>query len=317
MFEPYHPARLRRDQPEAARLGLLFVLLAGVGLWTTALAVGVREAALFERLPAPLLTGSFVAAGLGYGLPAVAYVAVAGVDVPYGLPSRGRPGSVALAVAAPVALVALVSGAANAAGVTLSELVQIRYAPSVGPAFLLRSTVGPALLEALGFGLLLFGAVQATLREAVEPDHAIVLTVLVALVFETLPFTTPGLPSAGAVVLFVLAAVLAVAMGLSTGVLYRAVVRDGAREAVASLREGPYLPLVGLGAVGFVLLVAGVAEYPEVVTTPMWMLVVGSGAVACERSRSLWPAVATVFLYRVAVGLAVYAESVAGLAPGV
>lgn len=315
MFESYHPLRFRRERPGAARLGILFLVVAGVGIWSSLVSFVFSRTLPFEEFPYPLFAGVTVYYLVGYVVPVVGYSRVVDLNIPWERPDADHLRMTLATLAVPVVLVAVVSFVGNhAVGISVSELVRLYYAPTVGIEYVLWSAGITALLRGIGVGLLLFGMVQTVLREVTAAGHAAGLTAFFALSFEVLPFTlTPGQLDAPMVALFVLAVAVSVAVGTTIGLVYRTVVRQG--EPLASLREGPYVPLVVVGAVGLVLLLQGMAEFPDIVTVPMWTLVVGAGAVAVERSRSVWPGVAAVVVYELAVAVTVYVEVVMGFAP--
>lgn len=313
MFDAYRPSQLRRECPAAARLASLFVVLAAVGVSTMLVSGGYTRFVAPHISLAPILVGSAVHYLAGHGLIAAGAIRHWRLDVGVGLPDRGDVPVTLAAVLLPVALIGGIGLLGNAIGdATISTLTKSRYATTVGWAYLLRVAGAPAALNALGVGLLLFGVVQERLRETVAPDHAIVLTVFVAGVFELLPFVFSRVPDPPLVVVFALAVAISIVAGVAVGVVYHAALRTGTASPVTvldELRDSGQLPIAIAGGLATLLILSGLAEFPDIIMRPMWMLVVGTGAIAYERTRSLWPAMLTVFVYKFGLSLAVYAET--------
>lgn len=252
---------------------------------------------------------------VGYCLIGVAYIAVRDLDVAWSLPASSALPSVLVALTLPVLLVATVGTVGNTVfGMSVSELPQSLYAASVAWREFLSIVVPAALLRAFGIGVVFFGVVQPSLREVVSRTRAVVLTLFVALLFKLLPFVFAGVPGPSRLALFVVAVAVSVAVGFTAGLVSRHAARGRSPGAVvAAVRDGPYLPVAVVGVVATPLALSGLAEFPDVVVDPVWLLVVAAGAVVAERSRSVWPAVATVFVYDVSFSLAGYVEALLGI----
>ncbi len=302
-------SRLYRRNPEAIEFGFLLALLVATTLWQSAVvrAYGLLLAAVPVGPDAPLLIGAFLGYVLGAGVTAVAYAHVRGVEIPRGLPARGTFSSVVLAVLAPPVLVAAVVLAGDAAGVTARAMTQSSYGAAVGVPFFVRTAVVPAVLAGVGLALLFHGAVQGTLRELVAPDHAAALTALVAALFFL--FDAPSVRDPATLFVLLLGGATLVAVGYGLGLAYRGATRGSVRAAFEG-RGG--VAVAAVATLGVVTLLTGIDGLPDAVHLCLRVAVVGVGAHAYERTRSLWVPALALAAFELSMRLAVYVESVPG-----
>ena len=317
VLNQYHPSQFRRAFPAATRLCSVLLFLAGVGAWTAVVTTVAARFILPDDPSPPFVVGTVGYYLVGHGLAAVGYILARRIDVGVGLPGLGDAPVVVVAWSAPVALIGALWLVGTVTGVTVSELTRTQYAASVGRLFFLQTAGGPAVTKALAVGVLLFGVVQERLRAVIAPGHAVGLTVLVAGVFDLLPFVPTGTPLLPPVLLFGFGVLVSLVAGAAVGIVYQFAVRadtTSSADTLSLIRGSDYLPLIAVGGIGILLILTGLAEFPEVVMTPLWMVVVGTGAFAYERTGSLWPAVVTVFVYEFGLSLAAYVEALLGLA---
>lgn len=317
MPDALHHRRFGRLRPEALGIGTLFVFLSVVHLWTALVGFGyARLSSLAPALPeAPILVGTFVTAVLGYGLPTVVYVHLRDLDVPIGRPDGDAGRGLLVAVGVPIGLVAGVALVGHVlVGTSVAAINQTYYSPDVGLPFLVRTTVLPAAFGALGTGALLFGVVQTRLRDLTTPRVAVGLTTVVAGVFYFLPTAnlSPGRVDGVALALFGASVLVGVCVGMALGLAYRGIARDDL-DGVVSVTYAPILILGGLGALAIVQ--TTLVDLPGAVTDLALLGAVAAGAYGYDRTRSLWTPVASVFVYRAALGVAVYLEVIYGFAP--
>lgn len=190
---------------------------------------------------------------------------------------------VAVAVAAPPALVGAGGVVGHLVGTSLSEATQTFYAGDVAPGLLVQTAVLPALLGGVGYALLFNVAAQGTLRRLLAPRHAVVATVAVAASYRVIDLpSVVRRPTAGTVVAFLTLTGLAVALGFTYGLAYRVATGTPPREAV----DARYLPLVAAGLVGFVGVLQEFAGTADAIHWTTWVGVIGVAAVGYERNRS-------------------------------
>ncbi|WP_255196932.1 hypothetical protein [Halorarius litoreus] len=310
-LEPRVSTTLYHRDPEAVTLGGLFLLLFAVNLWTAGVSLLYEplSVALPRPLGDPFLLGPILVHGLGTLLATVVYLRVTGVSLSLGLPTHDRETG-AVTPFLSVGLVAIGALVAHGLlGSSVSEVVRSSYGASMSVAFLAWVTLVPAVFAALAYGLLYLGAVQRTLRELVDPGHAVGLTVFVVGIVRAMDPPSLARPSPESLGLFLLLALVAAAVGFTAGIAYRGA---GATDPKTVVR-GWYVPVLVVGVVGIV----GVAtEFTAATTLLRWGLYVGTVAVAAyahERTASLWVGVVTLFCYHVAVNVAVYLEAMGGV----
>ena len=302
-------SRLYRRNPEATELGFLLALLVATTLWQSVVirAYGLLLAVVPVGPDVAFAFGAFLAYVLGAGVAAVAYARARGVEIPFGLPVRGGLSGVALAALAPPALVAAVVLAGDVTGVTAGSMTQSSYGAVVPLPFLVQTVVAPAVLAAAGTALVFHGAVQGTLRELVAPDHAAALTTLVAALFFL--FDAPSVRDPATLFVLFLGGTTLVAVGYGVGLLYRGASRGSVRGAFAT-RGG--VALAAVATLGLLTLLSDVDGLSNAAHLCLRVAVVGVGAHAYERTRSVWVPMLAVAAFRVSLGLAVYVESVPG-----
>ena len=302
-------SRLYRRNPEAAELGFLLALLVATTLWQSVVvrAYGLLLAVVPVGPDAAFAFGAFLAYVLGAGVAAVVYARARGVDIPFGLPTRGGLSAVALAAFAPPVLVAAVVLAGDVTGVTARSMTQSSYGAAVHLGFLARIVVVPAVLTGVGLSLLLHGAVQGTLRELVAPDHAAALTALVAALFFL--FDAPSVRDPVTLFVLFLGGVTLVAVGYGVGLLYRGAVRGSVRGTFAT-RGG--VAVAAIATLGLLALLSDVDGFSNAAHLCLRVATVGVAAHAYERTRSVWVPMLAVVAFRVSLGVAVYVESVPG-----
>ena len=299
--------RLYRRNPESTEFALLLLLLVATTLWQSLVVRGYGL--LLDAVPAwpdaPLVFGGFLAYVVGAGAVAVVYARVRGVEIPFGLPARGSLPAVALATLAPPALVAAVVLAGDATGVTARAMTQSSYGAVIPLGFLVQTAVVPAVLAGVGTALLFHGAVQGTLRERVDPDHAAALTTLAAALFFLFGPVSVRDPVTLFLALFGGATLAAVGYGL--GLAYAGATTGSVRGAFEG-RDGVVVATVAV--LGVLLLLSGVHGFPDAVHLCLRVAVVGVGAHAYERTRSVWVPTLALATFEVSMRLAVYVESV-------
>lgn len=301
--------------PEAVAIGGLFLFLALVRVWNVLVGAGFQ--AVGRIAPGlqtmPIVLGSFVTGVLGFGLPAIGYLYLRGWTIPIGRPRMADPRVLLGAVISPIAIVAIVGIVGNGIfGRSISSLTQQYYSPDVSPIFLVRMTVLPALFGSVGICLVVYGVVQTRLRELTPESSAIVLTTIVAGVFYYLPMETLSTATVDSalVVLFLVSVLTSVIIGMAVGLLYRGVVTDDF-ERLLGIEQAA---IIILGTLGVVAMLETMLRDPGFVFDMIWVLILGIGAYGYSTARSIWIPIATIFLFRLSVRVAVYAEAIVGIA---
>jgi hypothetical protein len=244
------------DERRAARsLAGAFALV--VVAEAAARALGVVYPAVLAAAPdwtgSSLVVGSALSFGVGVGGTSALFARWTGVEVRFGPPA---PRAVAPFVVAPVAVVSLARVAGAETG--LGPSVPARSLP-----LLLNAVVGPALVLAVGYGLLY--AVVGERARAATPTRAPAVTALAGAVVVAVPLRGPvGLGPRAALAALVTGAAV-VGVGASAAWL-------GRRGVVA---------LVAVVAAGGVA--AGVAAAP----VAFRLVAVGCAAVGYHRSRTV------------------------------
>ena len=241
-----------------------------VGAECVAQAVGVVYPALLAAVPdwqgSTLVLGSLLAFGVGVGGTAAWYARWAAVDLRFGAPTP-RP------LALPT-LGALLAGVA-------ASLARGGGAPAPSLPVLLNVAVGPALVAAVGYGLL-YAVVGERARTATDAERAPWVVALAGAVVGAVPLRLPLAAPAVSETTLVLAltAGLVVTLGATAARLPRA--------ALGSLA----LLIVGGGSL------AGVAPVPALAG----VLAVGLAAAAYERTRTVPAPVVVLAAFRVVAG---------------
>ena len=234
-------------------------------------ALGVVYPSLLAAVPdwqgSSLVVGSLLAFGVGVGGTSALYVRWTHTEVQFGLPDPRAVAPAAVGAAA----AGVVAGLARGGGT-----------PTPSLPVLVNVVVGPALLAAVGYGLL-FAVVAERARVAADPERAPWVVALAGAVVAVVPFR---LPLAAPVVSETTLALLATAA---------LVVCAGAVAA-----RLPSAGVAGLAA----LVVAGGAVVGSPPGPALGQVVaVGLAAVAYERSRSVAAPIAVLAAFHVAAAV--------------
>ena len=299
--------RISRRNPEAVEFASLLLLLVATTFWQSLV---VRGYGLFlDVVPAwpdaPIVFGGLLTYVLGAGVVAVVYARVRGIEIPLGLPVRGSLRAAALAAFAPPAMVAAAVLAGDATGVTAQAMTESSYGMVVPLVFLVQTAVAPAVFTGVGLSLLVHGAVQGTLRELVDPDHAAALTTLAAALFFL--FTPVSVRDPATLFVALLGGATLVAVGYGLGLAYAGATTGSVRVAFEGCGGAA---VAAVATLGILTLLTGVGGFPDAVHLSLSVAAVGVGAHAYERTRSVWVPALALAAFRVSMRLAVYVESV-------
>lgn len=307
---------LRRDSSnprheDALEFGLLFGLVAASMATQAAVVWAVRSAHRYlpEALSSPYLVSYVAVYVVGTALLALAYSWFRGIQLPRTLPTTSELPIVAATVLAPAVAVGTVAAVGHTfLDVTITEMLGIVYAPAVNRSYLLHRAGTLALCGGLGLGLLVHGAAQGSLRERIDPDHAVVVAAGLGGVYYGVDAIAGTLLFSPAPLL-TLVVVVAVAVGLGVGVgtLYRATADDRrldtAENAVALLAV-----LAGTG-----VLLTGIDGRGDVLHGGLWMVAFGVAALGYERTRSLLVPILSVAALLFSLELTAALESLFGI----
>lgn len=307
-FDALQTRRLYRENPLAVELGLLSAVIVVTTLWQSVVvrAYAPVSNAVPAWLDSPLVLGPLLASVFGTAVVALVYVRVRGVPVSFRIPVHEHLPVVALAAVLPVLLVGQALVVGDLVGVTARSMTKSSWGTPVGLETLVRRIVVPAVLSAFGLSLLIFGAVQGTLRDLTDPEHAVALTTLVAVLFRL--FGRPPVRDVPTLVVSLFAAAALVAVGYSAGLVYAGATRGTLREVVAA-----NAPALAVGTLGALALLGDVGGLSSAAYLCLWVGVFGLAAHVAERTRSVWVPMVAVAAFEIAVGVAVYAESVSSV----
>lgn len=302
-----------RSGATALGLGVVFVALVGVSLWSAAVAwiAQVASRVIGVGHPIPLLSGVTAVVGLGGG--SMLYARYRGFDLGLSGPRRRTWGTALAAVLAPALLVGLASVVGTVAfGVTVSEVTQRGVATDLSVGDVLGWTVLPAAFLGLGYGLLVCGVVVESVRTAVDPEDTAVLATALLAFFWLLPVgPVTRLPAdLGAAYELLVTLVFGAAFGMGVGVVYDAL-DAGRRVTTLSARE---VAVVFVASVGVVGVATGLNSVPEVVREGLWIAALGIAVVGYLRTRSAWVAALALAGFVTALRLVPYVEATLGVA---
>jgi len=301
---------------DAVEFGLLYLLLVAVSLFEIVAADWMYEpvtSAISIPMAGELLAGSILGVA-GLVVVPLLFVRLHGVAIPTGLPDHGTATAVALAVVAPLAILAAMAGVAHVLlQSTVSGVTQGWYGSEVSLAFLFQMAILPALLLGIGYGLLFNGAIQGSIRERFDAHTAVVVATVIAGAYLWFDPSLRLRPFA--LVNFLVLTGLIVLLG------YAAALVVGLRDDRDTLREqltGPQTVVFVLAGVIVASIAANVAmgatELTELLSNLAWVLVVAVAAVSYERTRSIWVPMLSIALFQLGIGLTQYAEFLYGFA---
>lgn len=246
---------LRRDSSnqrheDALEFGLLFGLVAAAMATQAAAAWTVRSAHRYlpEALSSPYLVSYVAVYVVGTALLALAYSWLRDVQLPRTLPTTSELPIVAATVFAPAVAVGTVAAVGHTfLDVTITEMLGIVYAPAVDPSYLLHRAGTLAVSGGIGLGLLVNGAAQGSLRERIDPDHAVVVAAGLGGVYYGADAIAGNLLFSPAPLLTLIVVVaIAVGLGVGAGTLYRPPLTiDGSSRRRTRSRSSPYSPEPG------------------------------------------------------------------------
>lgn len=312
--------RAIQRNPEAVALGSLFLLLLAVYTWAIWITrVGYEPlvaltAPILEFTPSnqirTFVLPTFLTSIVGIGLGALVYARVRSVDIPWGLPARGRLCLTATTLFAVPVLVMITTLVGYVAYETpISSLINLRYAPEARLSSLVFSSFVPSILAGVGYGLAFYGVVHQRIREVTTPHHAIVLTpLLVGLFWEARAGVrhafrwNPTLPDTVRILLMLVAAV---AFASSLGLLYR----GAFRTPVEHLLRARYVPVLAFGLFGAAVLLTSITDLPAALTDVVRLVVFGVAAYGYERTRSIWVPILVLAILPASLDLATWLDS--------
>ena len=303
----------RQRDATALGLGGVFAVLVGVSLWASLVAYAARHATRWVGgSVGPLLLVSGIASVVGFGLGSAAYARYRGLHVGLSLPRRGSRATAAGVVLAPAVLTVGTALVGNALfGVSLSSVTGRWISPDASAEILLWTVVLPAAFIGVGYGLLFCGVAYERVRQLVAPEHTVAVAAALTGFFWLLPVDALGFAlTVGNVVELALTLMFGVAFGAGLGVLYRRVGDDAPTEGLERRhRFALVVAAVGVGGVATEL-----TDLPGAVGDLLWVLVLGIAVLGYGRTRSMWVPALSIAVFRVTLGVVVYAESVLGLA---
>lgn len=247
-----------------------------------------------------------VAVGVGYRL-------LRGMRLQRSLPRTAPGPTLAFAVGGPLLCYGILVGIVHATtNTSVTAIAHLAYAPVVSAGFIWWNAVLPGLLIGLAYGVLFFGAIQAHLRERLEPVEAVLAVTLVAGGYHWL--VDPIVVSARSNLLRLIPLALVVGTGFAGVALWR---MRGATTLSAALSPARILA-VGLAAIltfGLAVdVISGTITAGELLLAAAWFGVLGVAAAGFERTRStLIPAVA-VALFQVSLLVTPAIEAGLGIA---
>lgn len=247
-----------------------------------------------------------IAVGLGYGM-------LHDVDLRLS-PPRGTPGrTLAFALGGPLLCYGVLFGIVHVATATsLTAVAQLAYAPVVSVGFIWWNAVLPGLLIGLAYGVLFFGAVQAHLRERVDPGEAVLAVTVVAGGYHWL--VDPIVVAVRSNLLRLIPLALIVATGFAGVALWR---MQGAATLTDALSPARVVA-IGLAAVlafGLAVdVISGTLTPDELLLAAAWFGVFAIAAVGYERTRSTLVPTTSVAVFQIALLVTPALEAGLGIA---